>query len=66
MTTLNEIEKAVELLTPEQLSQFRDWFARYDAEQWDAAFEKDAAAGLLDKLGDQAIQEFENGNYTEL
>jgi hypothetical protein len=64
--SVKEIESAVEGLTPQQLAEFREWFARFDAEQWDKQFDEDVAAGRLDKLAEQAIADLEEGRCTDL
>jgi hypothetical protein len=33
MNTLQEVEKLISQLTPEDLASFRRWFAEFDAEQ---------------------------------
>jgi hypothetical protein len=43
MRTINEVEQAVRDLSPEQLAEFRRWFAEFDARVWDAEFEGDVA-----------------------
>ena len=48
MTTIEDIEKAVEQLTPRELACFRAWFEAFDAAQFDAAIERDVSAGKLD------------------
>ena len=48
MTTAEDIEKAVEQLTPRELARFRAWFEAFDAEQFDAAIEREALSGKLD------------------
>jgi hypothetical protein len=50
MTTIEDIEKAVTKLTPEQLAKFRAWFEDYDARMFDEKIERDAKAGKLDAL----------------
>jgi hypothetical protein len=50
MTTVDDIEKAVAKLTPEQLAKFRTWFEEYQARLFDETIERDAKAGRLDKL----------------
>ena len=50
MNTLQEAEKLISQLAPEDLASFRRWFAEFDAEQWDRQFEEDVAAGKLDRL----------------
>ena len=50
MTKIEDIEKAVERLSPEELARFRVWFEEFDARLFDAKIERDAKAGKLDKL----------------
>lgn len=66
MSTLQEIEAAVSHLKPEDLAAFRAWFAEFDAKAWDIHFEQDVAAGRLDKLAEEALNDFRKGRCTEL
>jgi hypothetical protein len=61
MTTLEDIEKAVAELPPDQLAQFRAWFEEFEAARFDEGIERDAKAGRLDQLADQAIADFRGG-----
>jgi hypothetical protein len=54
------------MLPPEELRQFRAWFQQFDADAWDQQIEDDAKAGRLDRLADQAIEQFRQGRCTEL
>ncbi len=63
---LEEIEKAVSELSPEDFAAFRDWFAKFDAEVWDLQFKADVAAGKLDALADKALKDLKEGRCTEL
>jgi hypothetical protein len=56
MTTAEDIEKAVERLAPDELTRFRAWFETFDAEQFDAAIERDARAGKLDAHAEEACR----------
>ncbi len=58
MTTIEEIEKAVAELTPDQLARFRVWFEEFEANRFDQKIERDAQAGRLDRLADQALADF--------
>ena len=49
MSSLPEIEKAIQQLGPDQLTAFRAWLAEFDAEQWDRQIEQDAKAGRLER-----------------
>ncbi|HVS80989.1 MAG TPA: hypothetical protein VHE60_04585 [Pyrinomonadaceae bacterium] len=66
MSSIQEIERAVSNLSPDDLASFRDWFAEFEARIWDEQFEKDANSGKLDKLANEAISDFRAGNYKEL
>jgi len=64
--TTEDIEKAVEQLDPRELARFRAWFAKFDAEQFDAAIARDAEAGKLDALADEALAQHRAGKSREL
>jgi hypothetical protein len=66
MTTAEDIEKAVERLPPAELARFRAWFETFDAAQFDAAIERDARAGKLDALADEAVAAHRAGRSREL
>ncbi len=66
MTTVEEIEKAVARLTPEQLAKFRAWFEEFDARLFDAKIERDAKSGKLDKLAEDAIRDYRKGRARDL
>jgi hypothetical protein len=55
MTTAEDIEKAVAQLSASELARFRAWYEVFDAQQFDVAIERDANAGKLDALADEAI-----------
>jgi hypothetical protein len=66
MTTAEDIEKAVEQLPPRALARFRAWFEAFDADQFDAAIERDANAGKLDGLAEEAIAAHRAGKSRDL
>jgi hypothetical protein len=53
-------------LNPEELKAFRDWFASFDAEAWDAQIEADAKNGKLRSLADRALRDHESGRSSLL
>ena len=61
MSSVNEIEAAVLRLTPSELDEFRTWFAEFDATAWDRQMEDDVAAGRLDALADEALDDLRAG-----
>jgi hypothetical protein len=59
--TLADIEKAVAELPPDQLLRFRAWFEEFEAARFDDRIERDAKAGRLDQLAEQALSDFRDG-----
>jgi hypothetical protein len=66
MSTLEEIEKAVESLPTDKLAQFRAWFEQFEAALFDAKIARDAENGILDRLVADSEDEFCAGHYTEI
>ncbi|HEY3028919.1 MAG TPA: hypothetical protein VGJ68_01915 [Bradyrhizobium sp.] len=66
MTTAEDIEKAVEQLDAQELARFRAWFEAFDAERFDAAIARDAHAGKLDALAEEAVAAHRAGRSTDL
>ena len=50
MTTLQEIEKAIEGLPRQQFVELARWFDEERNRQWDQQIEADSASGALDRL----------------
>ena len=50
MSRINDIEREVRKLSPEELEAFRKWFQKFDSDNWDRQIEADARAGGLDSL----------------
>ncbi len=65
MTSVQDIEAAVERLAPEQRAQFRAWFEAFDANEWDRRLEQDINAGRLDWLADEALDDLASGRCTD-
>ena len=66
MTTVDDIEKAVERLAPGELARFRAWFDTFDAARFDDRIERDARDGKLDKLADEALAAHRSSRSREL
>jgi len=64
--TLNELEKHVAQLPPEELMEFRDWFLHFDGDRWDEKIDQDAVSGKLDALAQAALNEFRSGQTNPL
>jgi hypothetical protein len=65
MSSVKEIEEAVLGLSESDLAAFRDWFVEFDAAAWDRQIEEDVAAGRLDALADEALEDLRAGRCTE-
>ena len=66
MSTVFEIENAVQKLSPGDLTMFRDWFLGFDAAAWDKQFAEDVASGRLDALASEAVRDLRDGRCTDL
>jgi hypothetical protein len=66
MSTIPEIERAVRELSPDELAKFRAWFAEFDAAAWDRQLDQDIAAGQLDSLAKEALDDLRAGRCKEL
>jgi hypothetical protein len=64
--TVEDIEKAIAKLPADQLAQFRVWFEEFDSARFDQQIARDAAAGRLDGLAEQAIEDLRKGRAREL
>jgi len=66
MSKVENLEQQIQQLSPEELTEFRRWFAEFDAHLWDRQFEADAKAGKLDALAEKALQAHAAGQSTKL
>ena len=65
MGKVEKIEQQIQGLSPEELSELREWFAAFDAESWDRQFEADVRAGKLDALAEEALKAHASGGTTK-
>jgi hypothetical protein len=65
MSNLEQIENAVLQLSSKDLAAFRAWFAELDADAWDRQIEEDVAAGRLDALAEEALDDLRKGRCTD-
>ncbi len=66
MSRVEEIEGQIQRLTAEELANLREWFAQFDAENWDRQLDVDARAGKLDRLAEAALRDHAAGRTTDL
>lgn len=63
--SVDELEIAVQNLSPEDRAAFRAWFVDFDAADWDRQFESDVASGRLDWLAVEARADRDAGRCSE-
>jgi hypothetical protein len=66
MGKLENIERQIKDLSPQEMADLREWFTAFDAEAWDRQFEADVRAGKLDALADKALRAHAAGTTTKL
>ena len=64
--SIEDIEKAVAALPPDQYAEFRAWFEAFESDPFDRKIERDTQAGKLDRLADQTIDDLRKGRAREL
>lgn len=66
MTKIEKLEREVRELSRAELAAFREWFRKYDSNEWDRQIEEDIRTGKLDKLAEQALATHKAGKTKEL
>ena len=61
MSTVQEIERAIEQLPREEAFLLADWISSRFSKEWDQEIEEDIKAGRLDHLAQEAVSEFRAG-----
>jgi hypothetical protein len=64
--TVQELEKAVAKLSPQELAEFRAWFQQFDLDEWDRQIARDSEAGRLATFAEEAIADYKAGRVKEL
>jgi succinate dehydrogenase flavin-adding protein (antitoxin of CptAB toxin-antitoxin module) len=66
MTKLETIEKAIAELSDEERRKLRAFLDELDEQMFDAKIERDAKAGKLDKLEEEALENYRAGKTRPL
>jgi predicted Ser/Thr protein kinase len=61
MTSVDDIEKAIAKLKPNEIDRLRAWFEEFQAARFDERIAQDARAGKLDRAADQALADHRKG-----
>jgi len=65
MSTVLEIEQAIEQLKPAERATLAAWLAGKEARDWDAQMDANNSSGKLDALFNEAEQERSSGNLKD-
>jgi hypothetical protein len=66
MGKIEDIKKSLEELSPEEQRELADWFIELRERLFDEQIERDAKAGKLDFLMEEALEEHRAGRTTPL
>jgi len=66
LNTVQEIERAIGSLTPQELEELYSWLDEYSRQPIDMRIQADLEAGRLDHLIDQALEDEKNGRTLAL
>ena len=61
MSKIEELERKIQALSPEELARFREWFLEFDWAAWDKQLERDVRAGKLDAMAGKALRDHAAG-----
>jgi hypothetical protein len=66
LNTVQEIERAIGALSPQELEELYSWLDQYEPQPIDARLSSDLVAGHLDKAIQRALGDEENGQVQPL
>ena len=66
MNTVQEIEHAIDALTPQELGELYSWLDQRDLQPIDSQVKADLVAGRLDKAIHRALDDEKNGHVQPL
>jgi len=66
MTTVKEIERAIQNLPRKEVAELSVWFDEFESQLWDDQIRDDTLSGRFDSLRANAIAEFEAGETKPL
>jgi hypothetical protein len=55
MTKVEKLEKEVQNLSPDELATFREWFQKFDSDDWDRQIKEDIESGKLYNIAQEAV-----------
>jgi hypothetical protein len=64
MASVDEIEAAIRELSREQFFRLHTWMKKRFEDEWDRQIREDVAAGRLEHLAEEALEEYRAGRTT--
>ncbi len=64
MSTVEQIEEAIQKLSPKEFESLLQWIGDYMDDEWDEQMKKDARSGRFDKLLAQVDADIQAGRTT--
>ena len=64
MSTVEQIEEAIQKLPREEFFRLRDWMRDRFDDEWDKQIEEDVRSGRLDRVAQDALAEYRAGKTT--
>ena len=64
MSTVEQIEAAIQKLPREEFFRLRDWMRDRFDDEWDKQIEEDVRSGRLDRVAQDALAEYRAGKTT--
>lgn len=65
-TTIQEIERAIQALSPKEVEELYAWLDQHYPQPVDARLQSDLAAGRLDAAIDRALEDEKHGRIRQL
>lgn len=66
LSKIQQLQSAVQALSPEELTYFKQWWGETEGEQWDRQIAQDSLSGKLDFLLEEALLEKTQGQLKPL
>jgi len=66
MSKVKDLESQIQELSPEELTEFREWFTAFDADAWDQQFEGDVKTGKREAKAERTLHDHNARRSTKL
>jgi hypothetical protein len=66
MRSIEEITADIAMLKPAEVRKIAEWLAEYESQLWDRRLEENAAAGMLERFINEALEQYTRGETRPL